>query len=70
MRAEADSGTANTRAAYTALSNTIIGLVLIAGSGFGLVAHFFGAITALSLMAAMSAAAAVLALRLDEVQAR
>jgi hypothetical protein len=61
---------ADTRAAYTALSNTIIGLVLIAGSGFGLIAHFFGPITALSLMAAMSAAAAALALRLDEVQAR
>jgi hypothetical protein len=65
-----DMANVDTRAAYTALSNTIIGLVLIAGSGFGLVAHFFGPITALSLMAAMSAAAAALALRLDEVQAR
>lgn len=65
-----DMADADTRAAYTALSNTIIGLVLIAGSGFGLIAQFFGPVTTLSLMAVMSLTAAALALRLNEVQAR
>jgi len=64
-----DMADAETRAAYTALSNTVIGVVLIAGSGFGLIAHFFGAVTTIATMAAMSAAAAGLALKLNEVQA-
>jgi MFS family permease len=64
-----DMADADTRAAYTALSNTVIGIVLLAGSGFGLIAHLFGPVATIATMAAMSAVAAGLALKLDEVQA-
>ncbi|GHA82653.1 MFS transporter [Algimonas arctica] len=64
-----DMADADTRAAYTALSNTVIGIVLLAGSGFGLIAHLLGPATTIATMATMSAAAAGLALKLDEVQA-
>lgn len=64
-----DMATAETRAAYTALSNTIVGVVLLAGGVFSLVAAMAGSIAVLVIMAAMSAVAAVLALGLDEVQA-
>lgn len=65
-----DMANADTRAAYTALSNTIIGIILIAGSGFGLIAHIYGPTAALGVMAVMSAIAAGFALKLDEVQRR
>lgn len=57
----------DTRLEYTALSNTIIGAVLICGLALGGVAHVFGAGITLALCAALSAAGAVLAFRLKEV---
>ena len=63
-----DMATAETRAAYTALSNTIIGTVLILGGGFSLVASFAGLTAVIAILGVMSAVAALFALGLDEVQ--
>jgi hypothetical protein len=63
-----DMADEDTRATYTALSNTTIGIVLIAGSGFGLLATLTGPATVLLIFSAMSALAAVTALGLNEVQ--
>jgi uncharacterized membrane protein len=59
---------ADTRAAYTALSNTIIGLLLLLGSAFSLLAQLAGLETVLMVLAAMSALAVLAALGLEEVQ--
>ena len=56
------------RADFTALSNSAIGVLLLAASGFGLLAETFGAKVVLLVFAAMSAFAALAALGLDEVQ--
>ncbi|MEQ8738033.1 MAG: MFS transporter permease, partial [Hoeflea sp.] len=64
-----DMATAETRAAYTALSNTIIGIVLFAGGVFSIVAEVYGVTMVLAVMALMCAAAIPFALALDEVQA-
>lgn len=64
-----DMATTDTRAAYTALSNTIIGVVLFAGGLFSFMAEFFGVSVVLITMAVMCAAAIPMALGLDEVQA-
>lgn len=56
------------RAAFTALSNTIIGLLLLAGGLFSLIADRFGAITVLTIMAGMSAASIIFSFQLDEVE--
>ncbi|AKH99799.1 hypothetical protein IMCC20628_01082 [Hoeflea sp. IMCC20628] len=64
-----DMATVDTRAAYTALSNTIIGVVLFAGGLFSIIAEFFGVSVVLITMALMCAAAIPMALGLDEVQA-
>ena len=63
-----DMATAETRAAYTALSNTIIGMVLILGSGFSLVASYAGLPAVIALLGGMSGLAALFALGLKEVQ--
>ncbi|MEO1642039.1 MAG: MFS transporter [Pseudomonadota bacterium] len=63
-----DMASEDTRAAYTALSNTIIGVLLLAGGGFSLMAAFFGTPTVIALMAGMSLLAAGFAFGLDEVQ--
>ena len=63
-----DMATAETRAAYTALSNTIIGMVLILGSGFSLVASYAGLPAVIAILGAMSGLAALFALGLKEVQ--
>ncbi|MEQ9316893.1 MAG: MFS transporter, partial [Henriciella sp.] len=65
-----DMASEDTRAAYTALSNTIIGVLLLAGSGFSLVASLAGLEAVLILLAVMSAAAIPCALGLEEVQQR
>ncbi|WP_289043498.1 MFS transporter [uncultured Aliiroseovarius sp.] len=54
----------DTRLGYTALSNTIIGLILLAGLGLGGVAHFVGPEVTLVVCAAMSAIGALIAMRL------
>ncbi|SOE08829.1 hypothetical protein SAMN05877838_0560 [Hoeflea halophila] len=64
-----DMATAETRAAYTALSNTIIGIVLFAGGLFSLIAGVFGVSVVLIVMALMCAAAVPMAYGLKEVQA-
>ncbi len=57
------------RAAYTALSNTIIGLLLMLGGLFGFVAQAGGNALVLAIFGAMCGAAAGCALGLEEVQA-
>ncbi len=56
------------RAAYTALSNTVIGVLLLAGGGFALIAQLAGTTTVIALLAAMSTLAVPAALGLREVQ--
>ena len=65
-----DMADADSRAAYTALSNTVIGILLLAGGLFSLVANWFGGEVVLAVMAGMSGLAIVAALGLDEVQQR
>ena len=63
-----DMATQETRAAFTALSNTIIGVVLLAGGGFGLLASIAGPASVLAVMAAMCALAFLAARGLEDVQ--
>lgn len=63
-----DMATVETRAAYTALSNTIVGVVLLAGGLFSVLAAVSGPAVVLLVMAGMAGLASVLALGLDEVQ--
>lgn len=56
------------RASYTAVSNTVVGLILLVGGVFGIIAQLFGIGVVLGLFAMMSAMAVVAASRLDEVQ--
>jgi len=63
-----DMADEDTRATYTALSNTTIGLVLVAGSAFGLLAALTGPAIVLLVFAGMCLLAALSATRLDEVQ--
>jgi len=56
------------RAVYTALSNTIIGVVLVAGGVLGVISQVIGLWAALAASAALIAAGAAVALRVDEVQ--
>jgi len=56
------------RARYTALSNTLIGLALMAGGLFGLAADRFGPAPLLMVFAFISLTGALIAGRLDEVQ--
>ena len=65
-----DMASRGNRAAYTALSNTIIGAILVAGGAFGLVAEVYGYEAVLAVFAGMTLLAAFVALGLDEVQAR
>ena len=64
-----DMATRDTRAAYTALSNTIIGILLALGGVFSLLAEFTGVAIVLAVLAVMSGLAVFAALGLDEVQA-
>ena len=56
------------RAAYTAVSNTVIGLVLLGSGLFGALAASVGAEWTVALFAVMSVGGALVAYRLDEVQ--
>ncbi|WP_193369428.1 MFS transporter [Pelagibius marinus] len=58
------------RAAYTALSNSVIGILLLAGGAFGFLAQAAGEATVLAVFAIMSALAALTAWGLREEQAR
>ncbi|WP_284125152.1 MFS transporter [Parerythrobacter aestuarii] len=65
-----DMASEDTRAAYTALSNTIIGVILLAGSLLGVAAQLFGNVSTIGVMALLCLAGAWFASRLEEVQAR
>ncbi len=65
-----DMATAEDRAAYVAISNTAVGVLLLAGSVFGVLAQAAGEAAVLALFAVMCVGAAVLAHGLEEVQAR
>lgn len=56
------------RARYTALSNTLVGVALLAGGMFGLVADRFGPAVVLLLFAAIAMVGVLLASGLEEVQ--
>jgi hypothetical protein len=56
--------TEETRAAYTALSNTIIGLVLLGTGLFGVLAELIGVREVVIVLAVMSLAGGILASRL------
>ncbi len=63
-----DMDTDGRKSLYTALSNTMIGVLLLAGGGFGLLADLVGVAWVLLVFAAMSAAGTAAALTLSEVQ--
>ncbi|MFP4683448.1 MAG: MFS transporter, partial [Ectothiorhodospira sp.] len=63
-----DMATQQTRAAYTAVSNTVIGLLLLVGGLFGLVAQLAGTATAILVLSLFTLVGAVSAGRLGEVQ--
>lgn len=63
-----DMASPENRAAYTALSNTVIGVILLSGVGFSAIAHYFGNIVVLAVMAVMCLLAAILSTALKEVQ--
>ena len=63
-----DMTTAEKRPAYTALSNTIIGLVLVVGGVFGSIAQATGESVVLIIFMLMAFAAALFARSLNEVQ--
>jgi hypothetical protein len=58
------------RAAYTAVANTLIGLILLGAGMFGAALSGLGPVLTIGLFAALSLAGAVVALGLDEVEAR
>lgn len=63
-----DMDTDGRKAVYTALSNSLIGVLLLAGGSLGVLADLAGPETVLALLAVSSAAAIVAAARLPEVQ--
>ena len=62
-----DMATAQTRATYVAVSNTAIGVVLLAGGAFGVVADRVGTTETIGLLGLFCLAGAIGATRLDEV---
>lgn len=64
-----DMANLDNRATYTAFSNSIVGVILLAGGVFGLIARWFGLGAVLAIFALMGALAIPTAARLREVQA-
>ena len=64
-----DMADRDSRATYTALANSTIGVILLAGGVFGLVAQWAGVSVVLGLFTLMALAAIASAFTLDEVQA-
>ena len=62
-----DMATAETRATYVAVSNTAIGVVLLAGGAFGLLAKVAGVAITIGVLGLFCLAGALGATRLDEV---
>ena len=63
-----DMADEDTRAIYTALSNTIIGVILLVGSLFGVLASLAGNAAVLGVMSLLCIGGGLAALRLKEVQ--
>lgn len=63
-----DMADLDTRATYTALSNSVVGILLLAGGIFGILAQWLGIGIVLALFALMAGLAVLAASRLDEVQ--
>lgn len=63
-----DMADADKRASYTALSNSVIGVLLLLGGVFGLIAQWLGEAAVLLIFALMCIGAAIAAIGLDEVQ--
>lgn len=63
-----DIATAENRAGYVAVSNTFIGVMLLAGGAFGALASAAGPVVVVLVLSALSLAAAAAALRLAEAQ--
>jgi len=64
-----DMADRDNRATYTALSNSIVGLILLAGGVFGVIAQWLGIGAVLVIFTSMAALAIVAAAGLDDVQA-
>lgn len=64
-----DMADEDTRATYTALSNSIVGVLLLVAGGFGVIATYFGTSAVLGMFAVMCFGAAIVARGLKEVQA-
>ena len=64
-----DMADRDNRATYTALSNTVVGLILLAGGVFGVIAQWLGIGVVLAIFTLMAALAIVAAAGLDDVQA-
>lgn len=62
-----DLATAETRSSYTAVSNTVLGVFLLSGSGLGVVDAIYGTTTVLVLLLAVSLLASVFCLTLKRV---
>ncbi len=65
-----DMADLDSRATYTALSNSVVGLILLAGGVFGVIAEWLGVGAVLALFALMAALAIPAASGMDEVQAQ
>lgn len=63
-----DMADLDSRATYTALSNSVVGLILLAGGVFGVIAQWLGVGTVLALFTLMAALAIPAASGLEEVQ--
>ena len=62
-----DMATQDRRAVYTAISNTVIGVILLASGLFGALASMFGAAVTLAVFAVMAAGGAIVAHGLKEL---
>jgi len=62
-----DMASAETRAAYVAVSNTVIGCMMLAGGLIGLIGDWLGAAVVLLILGLLSLVAAVAAMRLPQV---
>ena len=64
-----DMADRDNRATYTALSNSVVGLILLASGIFGAIAQWLGIGAVLAIFTAMAALAIAAAAGLDDVQA-
>ncbi|MCC7334261.1 MAG: hypothetical protein IT422_04170 [Pirellulaceae bacterium] len=64
-----DMADRDNRATYTALSNSVVGLILLAGGAFGVIAQWLGIGVVLTIFTLMAALAIFSAAGLDDVQA-